>query len=97
MPCVNGGSHDGTADDFGCRVKHFTVNPYAMPSRLNPSKAPRQPRNPLLDQVPTDERGMPFLGKDLKPIGIKKYNENRHRIEELRRKNTQLSTESRNN
>ena len=91
-------AHDGTHGDdcFGCKVKSITVSPYAMPSRLNPSKAPRQPKSTWNDQVPTDSRGMPFLGADGKPIGIKKYSENRHRIEEVRRKNHNLSTESRN-
>ena len=90
-------THDGSHGDecFGCKVLSITVNPYAMPSRLNPSKAPRQPQNKWADQIPTDSRGMPFLGPDIKPIGIKKYNENRTRIEEVRRKNEQLSTTER--
>ena len=92
MPCENGNEHhDGTGDDFGCKVQTIQYNPYAMPSRLNPKAAPKVTEPKWEQIVPTDNRGMPFLDKTGAPIGIKKYTENRHRIEEQRRKNYQLS------
>ncbi len=79
--------HDGTHEDcFGCKVKSITFNPYSMPSRLNKKIQPKQPEPRWERGVPTDQRNMPFVGKDMAPIGIKKYVENRHSIEQHRRK-----------
>ena len=89
---------DSLGDDcecFRCKVLSISINPYAMPSRLNPKNAPRQPQNKLADHTPTDERGMPFLDKNLQPMTAKQVSENRHRIEQVRRKNHNLSTERR--
>jgi hypothetical protein len=79
-------SHDGSHTDcFGCRVKSITFSPYATPSRLNPHNAPKQP-DPVWERgVPTDKRGMPFLDKNLNPMGVKAVVENRHEIEQHRR------------
>lgn len=93
MACENGNPfHDGTGEDFGCKVKHITYNPYSMPSRLNPSAAPKVSEPKWEQTVPTDSRGMPFLDKTGSPMGVKAYGQHRHRIEEQRRKNHQLST-----
>jgi hypothetical protein len=81
-------SHDGShgPECFGCKVKSITFSPYATPTRLNPRRPPRQP-NPAWERgVPTDARGMPFLRKDGTPMGVKEYAENRHAIEEHRRR-----------
>ena len=85
MPCVDGGPHTGEADDFGCRVKHFSVNPYAMTSRLHGSKAPKPPNNVWERGIPTDQRGMPYLEKGGDAMGQKEFSERRHEIEQKRR------------
>ena len=91
MPCVDGGPHDGKHDDFGCRVKHFSVDPFSMPSRLT-GGAPKRP-NPVWERgVPTDSRGMPFLDKTGHPMGNKAFSEQKHAIEDKRRKNHQLQS-----
>ena len=39
MTCVNGSQfHDGTADDFGCKLRNISFAPSAMPNR-NPHAA----------------------------------------------------------
>ena len=85
MPCVDGGPHTGQADDFGCRVKSFQVNPYAMPSRLNHSAAPKTPDNTWERGIPTDSRGMPFLSQSGEFMGQKEFSERRHEIEDKKR------------
>lgn len=56
-----------------------------MPSRYNKIAPKVRDLNNWEKSVPRDSRGMPFLGKDLKPISQKKYVENRHRIEQAKR------------
>jgi hypothetical protein len=79
--------HDGTHGEgcFGCKVKTITVNPYSMPTRLHPGNAPKRPEPRWERGVPTDNRGMPFLDKNLNPMGVKAVAENRHSIEQHRR------------
>lgn len=87
MACENGNeSHDGTGNDFGCKLKSIQFDPYSMPSRLHPSVAPRRP-NPAWERgIPTDRRGMPFLKGDGTPMGVKEYAQNRSQIDERRRR-----------
>lgn len=86
MTCENGNEHhDGTGDDFGCRVKSFTINPYSLPSRLNFKNPPKQPEPRWERGIAKDQRGVPFLDKTGAPIGLKRYAEERHSIEQHRR------------
>lgn len=87
MACENGNEHhDGTGNDFGCKLKSIQFDPYSMPSRLNKKAEPRRP-NPSYERgVPTDSRGMPFLRKDGTPMGQKEYDSQRSRIDEHRRR-----------
>jgi len=96
VTCINGNErHDGTADDFGCRVKSFTVNPRSMPTRLHPENPPRQP-NPAWERgIAKDERGMPYLTEGGGYLGVKQYAENRHRIEDHKRQLHHLASTQR--
>lgn len=54
MPCVNGNEHhDGSADDFGCRIKHVLFAPSCFPTSPGGSKAAAM------------QKGEKQLGKDL--------------------------------
>ena len=76
---------DGPVECFGCRVKTFSVNPYSMPSRLNPNKHPKPPNLSYERGVPRDNRGMPYLTKSGGPMGQKEFNAKRHVIAERNR------------
>lgn len=65
---------------FGCHIRSVQWSPAATPTRRNHLPS-RRPSNSWERGTPTDNRGMPLLGPDLKPIGQKKYSENRSTIE----------------
>lgn len=86
-----------SAEDCGCYgdflcFKHklaywresggLNIDPRATPSRRN-NNPPRRPlQNNWERGIPTDNRGMPFLGPDLQPIGQKKFTESRRKIDQ---------------
>lgn len=88
------------SDNCGCEGSHLClahklaywrdgnlqVSPAATPNRRN-QVAPvhRESVNAYERGVPTDERGMPYLGKDFKPLGAKPFAEKRRAFEERRR------------
>lgn len=91
MPCENGKPyHDGTGDDFGCKIRTIQFDPRAMPTRRN-TVEPRRPDPAWERGIPTDNRGMPWLDETLSPIGTKKFAERRHEIEAKRRQYAQAS------
>lgn len=77
---------DGPESCFGCRVKGFSISPYAMPSRLHPHIPPRQPNPSWEKGVAKDGRGVPFLNKSGGLMSVKEFSENRHSIEAHKRR-----------
>lgn len=65
------------------RDGNLQISPTATPNRRN-QVAPniRESANAWERGEPTDHRGMPFLGKDFKPLGIKAFTEQRRRFED---------------
>lgn len=81
-------AHDLSSPDctcFGCHVKSIQWSPAATPTRRNHLPA-RRPNNSWEKGVPTDNRGMPVLDADMKPVGQKQYSENRTAIEAAKRR-----------
>lgn len=71
-----------------CKFRSIQISPAATPNRTQARRAahpPRTPNNSWEKGIATDERGMPLLGKDAEPIGVKQYAEQRRPIEERRR------------
>lgn len=86
MGCVTGSDrHDGSGDDFGCRIKYVRFDPAAMPSRRNTNPPTAfAPKNSWEAGIVRDHRGMPMLGSDLEPIGTKQYADNHHAFDSRR-------------
>ncbi len=88
MSCVNGNEyHDGTGDDFGCRVKSigFLQAPYGKKhlGSTNPNM------NSWEKGRVRDERGMPLLTNKngvLQEVTVKEYAEKRSHYEAARRR-----------
>lgn len=92
MGCESG--HDGTGDDFGCRIKHVQVSAAALPTRRN-NAAPK-PANPvwergIVTQQRPDGSQMPYLDEKNNPIRVRQFQDRRHefetRIKELKKPN----------
>jgi len=79
--------HDGSHGEgcFGCKIQTISFDPYSMPSRLNFKSPPKQPEPRWERGIATDQRNMPFLDRSGSPIGVKRYAEERHSIEQHRR------------
>ena len=78
-------------DCFGCRVQTVQFDPRATPSRRN-KVAPRTPNNSWERGVWRDGRGMPYLDKDNKEIGLKALADNRHHYDGQVRELKQIQT-----
>ena len=80
-------AHPVRVDDCQhCRLSGtIQISPKATPSKRSLAP-PAAPRNSWEAGIATDERGMPFLGKGMQPIGVKEYGERRSEIEEHRRR-----------
>lgn len=79
------GPHDGTHDDFGCRIKHAQFSVAATPSRMN-QVAPRVPNNSWEKGVAGENRCdgsfMPYLTTARAPMGVHEYATRRHEVTE---------------
>ncbi len=68
------------AECLTCRfVGTIQLSPKATPSRRSPTP-PRTPNNSWEKGLARDSRGMPLI-RDGKPVTIKQYGEDRHRID----------------
>lgn len=69
------------------RDGHLQVSPAATPNRAN-TGGPRyrESSNVWERSTPVDQRGMPQLGPDLKPLKAKAYSEQRQAIEARKRR-----------
>lgn len=77
--------HRGQHEDcFGCKIQSIQFDPRAMPTRRNKVE-PRRPDPAWERGIPTDNRGMPYLRKDLSPMGVKEFAEKSHQIEAHKR------------
>jgi len=78
---------DGPEDCYGCKVRGLVIGlPKDLPSRTYSKTPPRTPQNNWEKGVARDERGMPIIRPDLSEVGVKAFAEERHTIEENRRK-----------
>lgn len=79
------GPHDGTHDDFGCRVKHAQFGVAAMPSRMN-QVAPSVPNNSwekgVAGETRRDGSFMPYLTTERQRMGVHEYATRRHEVKE---------------
>lgn len=82
--CTDRNCHDLACKLAEWRARGLQVSPAATPNRRN-QIPPRTPNNSWERGIAKDARGMPLLDADYRPLGIKKYGENRHQIEESRR------------
>lgn len=73
-----------------CRWKTVAVDPRATPSRMNTVPPARSQFNGWERGIVTDRRPdgseMPLLNAKGHPVGVKTYAENRHQIDEARRR-----------
>lgn len=80
------GPHDGSHDDFGCRIKHFQVAASAMPTRMNkvpPPVADNAWERGRAGEVRPDGSFMPYLSADSHaPMGLYEYSHRRHEVDE---------------
>lgn len=80
-------SHNSECLCFKCKIKTIQVSPSATPSRTRRPQSEKKDGNSWEKGVVKDERGMPYLNPGtLEPMPIKTYVENRHKIEENKRK-----------
>ena len=83
-------SHQSDCDCFACKIKTIQVSPSATPSRRKANQKPNLGNNSWEKGIVRDGRGMPHLNPGtLEPMPIKAYVENRHKIEEAKRKMAQ--------
>lgn len=81
------GSHGRDCDCFKCKIKTIQVSPQATPSRTRKPQTEKKSGNSWEKGTVKDSRGMPYLNPGtLEPMPIKTYVENRHKIEENKRK-----------
>lgn len=73
---------------LSCRLRSVQISPAATPSKRNPNNPPtwHEGRTTWEKGIATDSRNMPLLDAGLNPVPIKRYSENRHYIEEQRRR-----------
>lgn len=74
-------------DCYGCRLraKAIGLSSAAIPSRQNaipPRKADPAWERGVAGTHRPDGTFVPFLTKDLNPMGVKEYGENRHKVDE---------------
>jgi len=80
-------SADGPEDCYGCRLKSLAIGlPKDFSSRTRSKAPPRTPRNSWEKGIARDERGMPIIRPDLSEVSVKQYAQERHSIEENRRR-----------
>jgi hypothetical protein len=81
------GNGDHPEDCFHCKIKTIQVSPKATPNRRRKSQPTKKSGNSWEKGIVRDERGMPYLNPGtVEPMPIKTYVENRHVIEENKRK-----------
>lgn len=79
--------HNQECSCFKCKIKTIQVSPSATPSRTRKPQSEKKSGNSWEKGIVKDERGMPYLNPGtLEPMPIKTYVENRHKIEESKRK-----------
>lgn len=74
-----------------CKLAHWRREGLAVGASASPvmrasTAAPRRPDPSWERGIPTDSRNMPFLDRNLNPMGAKAVAENRSRIESARRR-----------
>lgn len=73
--CVRPENRDGLC--FPHKLGTVGLAADAVPTRTPGQAAPARPSNSWERGVVKDERGVPYLGSDLKPIGVKQYADRR--------------------
>jgi len=74
-------------DCFHCKLKTIQVSPRATPNRRRNNQPVKKSGNSWEKGIVKDERGMPYLNPGtVEPMPIKTFVENRHKIEEAKRK-----------
>lgn len=84
---IDSGSHPEDCACFRCKIRTIQVSPKATPSRRKKTQPEKKDGNSWEKGIVKDSRGMPYLNPGtLEPMPIKTYVENRHVIEENKRK-----------
>jgi hypothetical protein len=79
--------HSSECNCFRCKIRTIQISPQATPSRRRANQPAKKDGNSWEKGTAKDERGMPYLSPGtLSPMPIKTYVENRHKIEESKRK-----------
>lgn len=87
--------HSSECDCFRCKIRTVQVSPSATPSRRSKvNQKPNLGNNSWEKGIVRDGRGMPHLNPGtLEPMPIKTYVENRHEIQEAKKKMKQSSNQ----
>ena len=67
-----------------CKLQTIRISPKVAPSSNSAPPTWHQNRNSWEKGTVKDARGVPLLGEDLQPIGVKRYGEQRHKFEARR-------------
>lgn len=80
-------SNDHPEDCFHCKIKSIQFGSGTTPSKRRTNQAVKKTGNSWEKGIVKDERGMPYLNPGtVEPMPIKTFVENRHKIEENKRK-----------
>lgn len=78
--------HPEPVDDcFACKVGTIQISQHVKAKKAG-GTPPAGNTNAWERGIAVDHRGVPLLGADLEPIGIKRYAENRRKLEAERRR-----------
>ena len=79
--------HSNDCDCFRCKIRSIQISPKATPNRRRANQPTKKDGNSWEKGTAKDERGMPYLSPGtLEPMPIKTFVENRHKIEENKRR-----------